>query len=207
MAAMLDRPFPFSRGAGTMPAMRDASLALREPRGIVRVRVNWPTTDENPPVLAFLSSEDVPLETVDAVCRGLCAEAGILVLSVRTACLDTATTTVEWTADHAEQLDGDPATVLVGGIGRGGALAAAVALRARDNGWPDLARQVLIRPDFTAYPDGLAGVAPATLVGLSGYSDRLRAAGVEVEQVGAICDLAPVLRRAMNLGRTAGLNT
>lgn len=187
--------------------MRDASLALREQRGIVRVRVNWPTVDEQPPVLVFLSSEDVRLETVDALCRGLCAEAGVLVLSVRTACLDTATTTVEWTGDHAEQLEGDPSTLLVGGIGRGGALAAAVALAARDNGWPDLARQVLIRPDFTAYPDGPAGVAPATVVGISGYSDRLRTAGVAIEQVGAICDLAPVLRRAMNLDRAAGLNT
>jgi hypothetical protein len=187
--------------------MRDASLALREQRGIVRVRVNWPTVDEKPPVLVFLSSEDVRLETVDALCRGLCAEAGVLVLSVRTACLDTATTTVEWTADHAEQLDGDPSSLLVGGIGRGAALAAAVARGARGNGWPELTRQVLIRPDFADYPEALAGVAPATLVGLSGYSDRLRAAGVEVEQVGAICDLAPVLRRAMSLDRAAGLNT
>jgi acetyl esterase len=173
-----------------MPAMRDASLALREPRGIVRVRVNWPTVDEKPPVLVFLSSEDVRLETVDALCRGLCDEAGILVLSVRTACLDTATTTVEWTADHAEQLDGDPSTLLVGGIGRGGALAAAMALRARDNGWPELTRQVLIRPDFADYPEAPAGVAPAIVV-----------------DIGAICDLAPVLRRAMSLDRTAGLNT
>ena len=190
-----------------MPAMRNASLALREQRGIVRVRVNWPTVDAKPPVLAFLSSDDVRLDTADALCRGLCADAGILVLSVRTACFDTATTTLEWTADHAEQLDADPATVLVGGIGRGGALAAAVALGARDNGWPDLTRQVLIRPDFSGYPDGLAGVAPATVVGISDYSDRLRGAGVEVEQVGAICDLAPLLRRAMNLDRTAGLST
>ena len=190
-----------------MPVMRNASLALREQRGIVRVRVNWPTVDAKPPVLAFLSSDDVRLDTADALCRGLCADAGILVLSVRTACFDTATTTLEWTADHAEQLDADPATVLVGGSGRGGALAAAVALGARDNGWPDLTRQVLIRPDFSGYPDGLAGVAPATVVGISDYSDRLRGAGVEVEQVGAICDLAPVLRRAMTLDRAAGLNT
>jgi hypothetical protein len=207
MAAMLDRPFPFWPGATTMPAMRDASLALRERNGIVRVRVNWPTLDGKPPALAFLSSDDVRTDTVDALCRDLCDEAGILVLSVRTDCLDTATTALEWTADHAQQLDADPAAVLVGGIRRGGALAAAVALGARDNGWPDLVRQVLIRPDFADSPEALAGVAPATVVGISDYSERLREAGVEVEQAEAICDLAPVLRRAMILDLTAGLST
>jgi acetyl esterase/lipase len=207
MTAMRDRPFPFRASAATMPAMRHASLALREQRGIVRVRVNWPTLDEKPPVIVFVSGDDVRTDIVDAFCRGLCAEAGILVVSLRTACFDTATTTLEWTADHAEQLDADPAAVLIGGIGRGAALAATVALGARRNGWPDLTRQVLIRPDFDAYPDPLAGVAPATVVGISGYSDRLREAGVEVEQVGAICDLAPVLRRAMNSDRISGLST
>jgi hypothetical protein len=187
--------------------MRDASLALREQTGIVRVRVNWPTVDGKPPVLTFVSSDDVSTDTVDALCRALCVEAGILVLSVRTACLETATTTLEWTADHAEQLDADPATVLVGGIGRGGALAAALALDASDRGWPDLTRQVLIRPDFGVYPDPLAGVAAATVAGARDYSDRLRDAGVEVEEVEAICDLAPVLRRAISSDRAAGLST
>jgi hypothetical protein len=207
MAAMSDRPFPFRASAATIPAMRDASLALCEQSGIVRVRVNWPTLDEKPPVLVFISGDDVRTDIVDAFCRGLCVEAGILVLSVRTACFDTATTTLEWTADHADQLDADAAAVLIGGIGRGAGLAAAVALGARDNGWPDLTRQVLIRPDFDAYPDAPAGVAPATVVGISAYSDRLRDAGVEVDQVGAICDLAPVLRPAMNSGRISGLST
>jgi hypothetical protein len=190
-----------------MPGMRDASLALRERNGIVRVRVSWPTLDGTPPVLVFLSSDDVRTDFVDPLCRGLCAEAGMLVLSVRTDCLDTATTALEWTAEHAQQLEADPGTVLVGGIGQGGALAAAVALGARDNGWPQVARQVLIRPDFAEFPEALAGVGPATVVGISEYSDRLRAAGVEAEQVGAICDLAPVLRQAMSLDRAAGLST
>ena len=115
-----------------MPAMpsevqRDASLALRERNATMRVRVNWPTADEGapPPVLVFFSEADVLTDTVDAVCRGLCAEANLVVLSVRkTADPDTATTALEWTADHATELQADPAAVLVGGIGRGGGLAA-----------------------------------------------------------------------------------
>jgi len=139
---------------------RDASLALRERDGMVRVRVNWPAqgSDLAPPVLIFLSDDDVPTEVVDARCRRLCAEAGVVVLSVRTAVLDTATTAVEWTADHATQLEADPAAVMVGGIGLGADLAARVALGARDRGWP------------------------------------------------LLCDLPPVLIRAMSFDRTAGLS-
>jgi acetyl esterase/lipase len=132
--------------AMTVEVHRDASLALRERNGIVRVRVNWPSAGdgETPPVLVFLSDADVRTDTVDRLCRSLCAESHMVVLSVRTACLDTALTAVEWTADHATQLDADPDAVLVGGIGRGSALAASVALSARENGWPELAGQVLL---------------------------------------------------------------
>jgi acetyl esterase/lipase len=187
---------------------RDASLALRERNGIVRVRVNWPTAEdsETPPVLVFFSEADVLTDTVDAVCRALCAEAHLVVLSVRTADRDTATTALEWTADHATQLQADPAAVLVGGIGRGGGLAATVALGTRDEAWPALARQVLIRPDFADFPEALAEVAPATVVGAPGYSGRLREAGVEVEELDAIGELAAALGRAMSLDRTAGLS-
>ena len=58
--------FPFRGARGTMAAMavevhRDASLALRERNGIVRVRVNWPAAEAGglPAVLVFLSDADV----------------------------------------------------------------------------------------------------------------------------------------------------
>jgi len=159
MAAMSDRPFPFRAPARTMLAMAsDASLVLRERRGLVRVRVNWPPPEcgDRNPVLVFLSTEEVPTESVDALCRALCADACVVVLSVRTACRDTATTALEWAADHAAQLEADPGRVLLGGAGRGGALAAQVALRARENGWPALAADVLRVDDET----GLCDVAP-----------------------------------------------
>jgi acetyl esterase/lipase len=195
----------------TMPSevQRDASLALRERNATMRVRVNWPTADEGatPPVLVFFSEADVLTDTVDAVCRGLCAEANMVVLSVRTADRDTATTALEWTADHATELQADPAAVLVGGIGRGGGLAATVALGTRDEAWPALTRQVLVRPDFADFPEALAEVAPATVVGAPGYSSRLREAGVEVEELDAIGELGSALRRAMSLDRIAGLST
>jgi alpha/beta hydrolase fold len=161
----------------------DASLVLRERRtgraggrdrlGLVRVRVNWPPPEcgGRHPVLVFLSTEQEPTETVDALGRALCAEGCVVVLSVRTDCRDTAATALEWAADHAAQLEADPDTVLLGGVGKGGELAAELASATRENGWPALAGEVLL---------------------------------VDGEQ--AICDVAPVLRRAMSSGRVLGLN-
>jgi acetyl esterase len=148
MTAMLDRPFPFSAGPTTMPVMqRDAELSLRERNGIVRVRVNWPTPDcpKPAPVLVFLSGDDTAAEAVDARCRELSADHCVVVLSVRTAAVDTATTALEWAADHAAQLEADPDAVLVGGIGEGADLAARVAATARENGWPELVGEVLLQ--------------------------------------------------------------
>jgi acetyl esterase/lipase len=173
MAVMSDRPFPFRGRARTMPAMAsDASLVLRERRGLVRVRVNWPPPEcgERNPVLVFLSTDEEPTEDVDSLCRSLCAEACVVVLSLRTACRDTAATALEWAADHAAQLEADPGRVLLGGAGQGGALAAQVARLASENGWPSLAGDVL-----------------------------------RVDDEQALCDVAPVLRRAMSTDRARGL--
>ena len=46
------------------------------------------------------------------------------------------TTVLEWAAEHAAELGADPARLLVGGQGAGGAVAAAVASQARAAGWP-----------------------------------------------------------------------
>ncbi|HWC36677.1 MAG TPA: alpha/beta hydrolase [Mycobacteriales bacterium] len=55
-------------------------------------------------------------------------------------------TALVWTADHAGDLGIDVARVAVGGESAGGALAAAVALAARDRGGPALAYQLLLYP-------------------------------------------------------------
>jgi acetyl esterase/lipase len=149
---------------------------------------------------------DSSAEEVDALCRQLCAEVGLMVLSLRTGAYDAATTALEWTADHARQLGADPETLLVGGIGAGAVVAATLALGARDSGWPALTRQLLVCPD-RSLPNGasLAGVAPATVLGALEYASRLREAGVDVEEVARIGDLATSLCRAMNFDRDRGL--
>jgi triacylglycerol lipase len=51
-----------------------------------------------------------------------------------------------WLADHADELDIDPARIVVMGESAGGGLAASLAQMTRDRGGPTLAGQVLIYP-------------------------------------------------------------
>jgi hypothetical protein len=170
---------PLDHAAMPANVQLDAELSLRAPRDFVRPRVSWPPdARDGSPMAVFLAEPDSGLEAADA----LCVDAGFVVLALRTAAFDVATIAVEWAADHARQLGADPDRLLVAG----GRLAAAAALHARDEGWPPLERQLLIGPDLTGWPlatASLAGVAPATVVSAPAYAGRLRAAGVEVEEL------------------------
>ena len=83
----------------------------------------------------------------DALCDALCAGLGALVLHVswpRRSALERAADALEWAADHAAELDGDPRRVLVAGRDQAAVAASALALRADDHGWPPLVGQVLV---------------------------------------------------------------
>jgi len=95
------------------------------------------------------------LETHGDICRTLCHRSGSLVVSVDyrrapehrfPAALEDCCAAVRWCAGHAAEIGGDPTRLAVAGDSAGGNLAAAVALRGRDNGGPTLALQVLIYP-------------------------------------------------------------
>jgi acetyl esterase len=202
-----------------------ADVQLRGRAGPLATRVHWPPRTTPPPrpaLLVFLPAAGAEsgaraLDGADALCCSLCRHAGVVVLAVsprpasagvEAPALEDGITATAWAADHAGELGADPRRLAVAGEGRGAGVAAAVALHARDAGWPALTRQVLIRPDMGAAPipgasagpdplalpldeHPLAGVAPATVVvaGDGGprreagrrYAARLRQAGVEVE--------------------------
>lgn len=89
------------------------------------------------------------LDEHDDFCRHLAAEAGVNVVNVEyrlapehpfPAGFEDAWTATRWAVDHV------PGPVAVGGDSAGGNLAAAVALRARDQGGPPLALQLLVYP-------------------------------------------------------------
>ena len=130
------------------------------PNGPVSLRIYRPTgsPNESLPSLVFYHGGGWvlgSLDGVDGLCRTLCQEAQLVVISVdyRLAPEHQFPTGVEdcwaatyWVAENAESLGIDPLKLVVGGDSAGGNLAASVALRARDQAFPQLAGQVLIYP-------------------------------------------------------------
>ncbi|MGE5409268.1 MAG: alpha/beta hydrolase [Syntrophothermus sp.] len=95
------------------------------------------------------------LDTHDSTCRFLAAAAGIAVLSVDyrlapehpfPAAIEDAWSAFAWATENAAALGADPARVAVGGDSAGGNMAAVVSRRARDQGGPIPAMQLLIYP-------------------------------------------------------------
>jgi acetyl esterase len=64
------------------------------------------------------------------------------------AALDDAYAVLAWTAEHAAELGIDPARIAVGGHSAGAGIAAAVALRARDEKGPPICYQLLNQPEL-----------------------------------------------------------
>jgi acetyl esterase/lipase len=130
----------------------------------------------------------------DPLCRLLCSAAVAVVLAVPSlGATDHGyeLAALGWAVEHAAELGAHPELLIVAGEGPGGARAARLAIRARDNGWPQMRRQVLIFPSFTQtcpMPSLLTGVAPATITSSdtriddgSAYAARLRASKIEVD--------------------------
>jgi len=94
------------------------------------------------------------LETADPTARKLANRTGALVVSVDyrlapehpyPAAIDDAWATLQWVADHGDELGADPTRIAVGGDSAGGNLAAIVSVLARDAG-VGLRHQLLVYP-------------------------------------------------------------
>jgi acetyl esterase/lipase len=91
----------------------------------------------------------------DPFVRDLCKRSGALIVSVDyrhgpearfPAAHDDAWAALQWVAEHVTELGGIPGQLAVAGWSAGGNLAAVVAQRARDEGGPELAGQLLVTP-------------------------------------------------------------
>ncbi|HYI62510.1 MAG TPA: alpha/beta hydrolase [Acidimicrobiales bacterium] len=131
---------------------------LDGPGGPLPVRVYRPEGEGPAPVLVWYHGGGWVIgdvDTSDATARRLCAEAGVVVVSVEyrlapehpyPAGPEDAWAALSWVAGHAAEIGGDPERLAVGGDSAGGNLAALVALRARDEGGPVLRHQLLVYP-------------------------------------------------------------
>jgi acetyl esterase len=95
------------------------------------------------------------LDTLDTTCRAIANRAGVKVVSVHYRLspehkfpipLDDCYGALRWVVDNAAELGIDPDRIAVGGDSAGGNLAAAVSLKARDEGGPAIKLQVLVYP-------------------------------------------------------------
>ena len=178
----------FDQSTESRPAGPPADLTLRFGTERLRGRVHWPEESAASALVFGLG------EAGDTFGASLSSAAGAVVVwfaSPRDASV--AAAALGWAAEHVCDLGGDPTALVVAGVDLGGACAARLALGARDHGWPDLRRQLLIHPMFDkawAVPTDGAGLAPATVVTTtppeataSRYVADLRAAGVDVDEL------------------------
>lgn len=130
---------------------------------------------ENPPLIVYYHGGGWvfgTLDTHDATCRALARASGAAVLSVAyrlapehryPTAVDDCYEALVWARDNAGQLGVDGGRLAVAGDSAGANLAAAVAIRARDEGGPALRHQTLFypvidrdfdRPSYVANGDG-----------------------------------------------------
>ncbi|MEV6283465.1 hypothetical protein [Kribbella sp. NPDC051770] len=122
---------------------RSAAVQLRGTTGPIWARIYWPARGgaRTPPLLVFFPGSDST--EPDQECRELCRRGGLVILAGPTApepvqALADARTIVGWAADHAAELEADPARLLISGRGDGLALAVEVSRIAVQEGWPEL---------------------------------------------------------------------
>ncbi|OBK64213.1 lipase [Mycobacterium colombiense] len=146
-----------------LPDLRieDRTIAHGE-RSDIPVRIYWPDSDVSPlPVVVFYHGGGFclgDLDTHDPVARTHAVGAEAIVLSVGyrlapehpfPAGVDDCWAALQWVAENAAELGGDPYNIAVAGDSAGGNLAAVTALLARDNGGPALRFQLLWYPTVT----------------------------------------------------------
>lgn len=147
-----------------LPELRieDRTVAHGE-RTDIPVRIYWPDSELAPlPVVVFYHGGGFclgDLDTHDPVARAHAVGAEAIVVSVGyrlapehpfPAGVDDCWAALQWVAEHAAELGGDPDNIAVAGDSAGGNLAAVTALLARENGGPALRFQLLWYPTVTA---------------------------------------------------------
>jgi acetyl esterase len=136
------------------------------PGGSMILRVYTPRSPGPYPLLVYFHGSGFvlcSLNTHDGMCRNLCAGADCLVVSVDyrlapehkfPAAIDDCAFATRWVAEHATELNGDAPRLVIAGDSAGGNIAAATALRLRDEGGARLCGQLLLYPVTDCHTPG-----------------------------------------------------
>ena len=143
-----------------VPVGKVEDVRVPSPGGPMRLRLYHPAgTSAGPlPMLLFIHGGGFvigSIESRDPQCRLFCRDVGCIVASPDyrmapehpfPAAPEDCWAALRWLADNAARLGGDASRIAVGGESAGGNLAAGLAQRARREGGPGLAFQMLIYP-------------------------------------------------------------
>jgi len=135
------------------PPRPSAQLRLRG--GDLGAQLIWPAGPPTGTLVLLVGADEAAHG--ESICRALSDALGVVALSVPCRGADDGATAVEWAADHAAQIGADGARLILGGLHAGADAAAALAVRARDEGWPDIACLVLIHAHGRV-PPGLSAI-------------------------------------------------
>lgn len=166
------RSIPAPVNPGPTPVDAVSERTIEGPGGELKLRIYRSGDSGALPLLLFIHGGGFVLgglETHDELARRLTAQARCVTVSVDyrlapehpfPAAIDDCFTALNWCAAHAAELGADARLLTVIGDSAGGNLATVTALRARDEGGPALAAQVLIYPvvdlggEMKPAPDG-----------------------------------------------------
>ena len=136
-------------------------MIIDGPAGSIGIRIYWPATHSDSslqPVVVFFHGGGFvmgDLDTHDGTCRQHAVGADAVVVSVDyrlapehpyPAAVEDAWAATLWVAEHAVEIGADTTRLAVAGDSAGGNIAAVIAQRARDNGGPPIAFQLLWYP-------------------------------------------------------------
>ena len=132
--------------------------AIPGPAGDIPVRIYTPAGEAPYPILVYYHGGGWvigDLETSDGISRAFANAASCIVVSVDyrlapehkfPAAVDDAFAALNWVAEHAAEIGGDPSRIAAGGESAGANLTAVIAQLAKDAGGPRLAYQLLAYP-------------------------------------------------------------